>query len=63
MSRTFKTVDDKATLDVTVRLGDCGPPNPLARFVVDTIAQLDLSAIYARYGARDMNRCARTASN
>jgi len=52
MSRTFKTVDDKATLDVTVRLGDCGPPNPLARFVVDTIAQLDLSAIYARYGAR-----------
>jgi transposase len=52
MDRTFKTVDYQATLDVTVRLGDCLPPDHLARFVVDTIAQLDLSAIYARYGAR-----------
>ena len=52
MSRTFKTVDYEATLDVTVRLGDCVPPNHLARFVVDTIAQLDLSAIYSRYGPR-----------
>ena len=52
MSRTFKTVDYEATLEVTVRLGDCLPPDHLARFVVDTIAQLDLSAIYARYGAR-----------
>jgi transposase len=52
MSRTFKTVDYEATLDVTVRLGDCVPPNHLARFVVDTIAQLDLSAIYSRYGSR-----------
>jgi transposase len=52
MSRTFKTADYDATLDVTVRLGDCLPPDHLARFVVDTIAQLDLSAIYARYGLR-----------
>jgi len=52
MDRTFKTVDYQAALDVTVRLGDCLPPDHLARFVVDTIAQLDLSAIYARYGAR-----------
>jgi hypothetical protein len=52
MSRTFKTVDYEATLDLTIRLGDCVPPNHMARFVVDTIAQLDLSAIYARYGAR-----------
>jgi len=52
MSRTFKTVDYDATLDVTVRLGDCLPPDHLARFVVDTIAQLDLSAIYTRYGSR-----------
>src|SRR6266849_5980718 len=52
MDRTFKTVDYKATLDVTVRLGDCLPPDHLARFVVDTIAQLDLSAIYTRYGMR-----------
>ena len=52
MSRTFKTVDYEAILDLTIRLGDCVPPNHLARVVVDTIAQLDLSAIYARYGAR-----------
>jgi transposase len=52
MSRKFKTADYDATLDVTVRLGDCLPPDHLARFVVDTIAQLDLAAIYARYGAR-----------
>jgi transposase len=52
MSRTFKTADYDATLDVTVRLGDCLPPDHLARFVVDMIAHLDLSAIYARYGPR-----------
>src|SRR6476619_6448944 len=52
MSRKFKTADYDATLDITVRLGDCLPPDHLARFVVDTIAQLDLSAIYARYGSR-----------
>jgi transposase len=52
MSRKFKTADYDATLDVTVRLGDCLPPDHLARFVVDTIAQLDLATIYARYAAR-----------
>src|SRR5262245_11322331 len=52
MKRTFKTADYDATLDVTVRLADCLPPDHLARFVVDIIAQLDLSAIYARYGSR-----------
>ncbi len=52
MTRTFKTADYDATLDVTVRLGDCLPPDHLARFVVDMIAQLDLSAIYTRYGSR-----------
>jgi transposase len=52
MSRTFKTADYDATLDERVRLGDCLPPDHLARFVVDTIAQLDLSAIYTRYGTR-----------
>jgi transposase len=52
MSRKFKTADYDATLDVTVRLGDCLPPDHLARFVVDTIAQLDLAAIYARFAAR-----------
>ncbi|MBI2941275.1 MAG: transposase [Chloroflexi bacterium] len=52
MSRTYKTVDYQATLDVAVRLGDCLPPDHLARFVVDAVAQLDLSPISARYGSR-----------
>ncbi len=52
MSRTFKTVDYEAALDLTVRLGDCLPPDHLARFVVDSVALLDLSALYARYGRR-----------
>jgi transposase len=52
MSRTFKTVDYDTALDLTVRLGDCLPPEHLARFVVDSVALLDLSALYAHYGAR-----------
>jgi len=52
MSRHFKKVDYDAALDQTVRLGDCLPPSHLARFVVDVVAQLDWSAIYARYGSR-----------
>ncbi len=52
MSRTFKTVDYDAALDLTVRLGDCLPPDHLARFVVDSVALLDLSTLYARYGSR-----------
>src|SRR5436190_2262724 len=52
MKRTFKTVDDDQALDLTVRLGDCLPPDHLARFVVDSVAQLDLSALYAKYGSR-----------
>jgi transposase len=52
MSRTFKTVDYEEALDLTVRLGDCLPPDHLARFVVDSVALLDLSALYARYGSR-----------
>jgi len=52
MSRTFKTVDYEAALDLTVRLGDCLPPDHLARFVVDSVALLDLSALYAHYGSR-----------
>ena len=35
MSRTFKTVDYAQAPDLTVRLGDCLPPDHLARFVVD----------------------------
>jgi transposase len=52
MSRRFKKADYAATLEVTVRLGDCLPPEHLARFVVDALAQMDLSGLYARYGRR-----------
>ena len=52
MSRTFKTVDYAQALELTVRLGDCLPSDHLARFVVDNVAQLDLSALYAQYGPR-----------
>ena len=49
MSRKFKTPDYEATLQQTISLSDALPPNHLARFVVDVIAQLDLSGIYQRY--------------
>ncbi|HEY1352822.1 MAG TPA: transposase [Ktedonobacteraceae bacterium] len=52
MKRTFKTVDENQALDLTVHLGDCLPPDHLARFVVDRVALLDLSALSARYGRR-----------
>ena len=52
MSRTFKKVDYAQALELTVRLGDCLPPDHLARFVVDSVALLDLSALYAHYGSR-----------
>jgi transposase len=52
MSRLFKTVDYEATLDTSVRLGDCLPPDHLARFVVDIVAQLDLTPLYSQYGNR-----------
>ena len=52
MKRTFKTVDYNQALDLTVRLGDCLPPDHLARFVVDSVAQLDLSTLYANSGTR-----------
>ena len=41
MSRPFKTVDYEAALNQTVRLGDCLPPDHLARCFVDVIAQRD----------------------
>src|SRR3989454_10638933 len=52
MSRTFKKVDYEQALELTVRLGDCLPPEHLARFIVDSVALLDVSALYAHYGSR-----------
>ena len=52
MSRAFRAADYEQTLNLTIRLGDCLPPDHLAHFVVDCVAQLDLKALYARYGKR-----------
>ena len=52
MTRKFKTVDYEAALDQTVSLREALPANHLARFVVDVVAELDLTRIYARYGLR-----------
>ncbi len=52
VARQFKRVDYDAVIHLTVRLGDYVPPEHLARFVVEVVALLDLTAIYARYGSR-----------
>jgi transposase len=52
MARKFITADYDATLDITIRLGDVLPSNNLVFFIIDVIALLDLSDIYARYGTR-----------
>ncbi len=52
LSRTFKKVNYAQALDLMLRLGDCLPPEHLTRFVVDSVAQLDISALYAHYGSR-----------
>ena len=40
MIRHFKTVDYEAARETSVRLGDCLPKDPLARFVVDIVFQV-----------------------
>ena len=52
MPRTFRTADYASTLKLTVSLEEAVPPNYLARFIVDVVAQLDLAPLYARYGER-----------
>lgn len=52
MSRRFTKPDYETTLKATINLGDALPANHLARFVVDIVAQLDLSSIYSRYAIR-----------
>src|SRR5574342_898281 len=49
MSRKFKTANYAETLNQTIRLGDALPSDHLARFVVDIVADLDLSRIYGQY--------------
>ena len=47
--------DYEQTLEQTVVLGEMLPPAHLERFVVDLIAQLDLSSFYAHYEVRGGN--------
>lgn len=49
MTRKFKAADYEKTLDLQISLRDVLPPNHLARFIVDLVAQLDLSEIYNQY--------------
>ncbi|HET8564687.1 MAG TPA: transposase [Candidatus Binatia bacterium] len=49
MSRKFKSANYEETLNQTIRLGEALPADHLARFVVDLVAQLDLSRIYGQY--------------
>jgi len=50
MARKFKkVVDYEKTLDQTITMREVLPPDHLARFIVQVISMLDLSAIYAQY--------------
>ena len=49
MARRFGMVDYEKSLDQTVTIRDVLPPDHLARFIVQVIAMLDVSAIYAGY--------------
>jgi transposase len=52
MTRKFTKPDYTATPNIQINLGEAISANHLARFVIDTVAQLDLSPIYKRYGVR-----------
>jgi transposase len=49
MTRKFRTPNYEKTLDLQISLRDVLPPDHLARFIVDVVAQLDLSKIYQQY--------------
>ena len=49
MTRKFRTADYEKTLDLQISLRDVLPPEHLARFIADVVAQLDLRAIYQQY--------------
>ena len=52
MRRKFQTAADEATLNSTVTLRACLPPEHVARFLVDVITPLDLRALYAHESPR-----------
>ena len=49
MARKYKTADYERTLELKISMRDVLPSEHLARFIVDMIAQLDLSEIYGQY--------------
>jgi hypothetical protein len=49
MSRKFRTANYEKTLDLHISLREVLPPEHLARFIVDVIAELSLSPIYKQY--------------
>jgi len=49
MTRRFSVIDYEKSLDQTVTIRDVLPPDHLARFIVQMISWLDLTAIYAQY--------------
>ena len=51
MSRKFRTANYEEILNLDIKVSEVLPPNHLARFVVDTIGQLELSGIYDQYSA------------
>ena len=52
MSRKSRIANYEETLNQTIRLAEALPVDHLARYVVDILAQLDLSQIYAGYAPR-----------
>jgi len=59
MSRKFRTAQYEEILNLDIKVSEVLPPNHLARFVVDTIGQLDLSSIYQRYSVEAEKRSRR----
>ena len=51
MARRFKTVDCQQSGKQTITIDDCLPANHLARFIVEIITLLDLSAFYEQYAS------------
>jgi transposase len=49
MTRKFSMIDYEKALDQTITIRDVLPPDHLARFIVQVILWLDVSAIYAKY--------------
>ncbi len=49
MTRKYRTADYERTLDLKISMRAVLPSEHLARFIVDIITQLDLSAIYSQY--------------